>query len=281
MKDATLPRISLVTCSYQQARFLDQAIRSVRAQQYPNLEYIAIDGGSTDGSADIIARHADIMSYWVSEPDRGQTDALMKGFERSSGEICGWLCSDDLLLPGALERVGRYFREHPKVDAVFGDSIWIDADGKPLRPKREMSFNRFVCLHDHNFVPQPSMFWRRSLYDAVGGLCRDFDMAMDQDLWLRFSAVTRIAHIPHYLACMRLYAEQKTSSGSLRQRGWEERNRLLLRANPRADAAPLRMAYQLIARGMRVVQKGIAGGYTATVPRDVLPWLEEHATPGH
>lgn len=277
MKD--LPSISLVTCSYQQARFLDQAIRSVRAQQYPDLEYIIIDGGSIDGSRDIIAHHADALSYWVSEPDQGQTHALVKGFERAGGEICGWLCSDDLLLPGTLQRVGEFFRDHPDVEAVFGDSIWIDADGRPLRPKREMGFNRFVFLYDYNYVPQPSMFWRRGLYDRVGGLCQDFDMAMDNDLWERFSAATRIAHLPHYLACMRYYPEQKTSAGPLRERGRQEGRAVLERASPITKSASMRAALQVIARGMRVVQKGLAGGYTASVPKELLPWLEAHATP--
>jgi glycosyltransferase involved in cell wall biosynthesis len=275
-----LPSISLVTCSYQQARFLDQAIRSVRAQHYPNLEYILIDGGSTDGSRGIIARHVDALSYWVSEPDQGQTHALVKGFTRASGDVCGWLCSDDLLLPGTLQRVGEYFRDHPEVEAVFGDSIWIDAEGKPLRPKREMGFNRFVFLYDYNYVPQPSMFWRRGLYERVGGLCQDFDMAMDNDLWERFSAATRIAHIPHYLACMRFYPEQKTSAPTLREHGRREGQRVLERASPITRSAPVRAALQVLARGMRIVQKGIAGGYTASVPQELLPWLEAHSTPG-
>ena len=149
----TLPSIPIVTCSYQQARFLDAAIRSVIGQRYPAIEYIIIDGGSSNGSADIIARHADSLTYWVSERDNGHTDALKRGFKRASGDICGWLCSDDLLLPGALIAVGAFFRDNPNVDAVFGDALWIDENGKPIRPKREMGFNRFVFLHDHNYIP--------------------------------------------------------------------------------------------------------------------------------
>lgn len=276
----TLPTISLVTCSYQQARFLDATVRSVLAQNYTGLEYMIIDGASTDGSREIIERHAASLAYWVSEPDGGQTHALVKGFSRATGDICGWLCSDDLLLPGALQRVGEFFRDHPKVDAVFGDSVWIDAEGKPIRPKREMGFNRFVFLHDYNYVPQPSMYWRRSLYESVGGLRPNFILAMDNDLWERFSAKVRIEHIPVYLSCMRYYTEQKTSAADLRQRGRQEGLQVLVRASPLSRQPALRRGLQLIARMVRIVQKAAAGGYTASIPKELLPWLEAHARHG-
>ncbi len=108
----------------------------------------------------------------------------------------GWLCSDDLLLPGALQRVGEFFLDHPDVDAMYGDSIWIDVVGNPIKPKREMPFDKFVFLHDHNYIPQPSMFWRRALYEAVGGLDETFNIAMDGDLWGRFADRTTIVHVP-------------------------------------------------------------------------------------
>lgn len=275
----SLPSISIVTCSYQQARFLEQTIRSVRDQDYPNLEYLVIDGGSTDGSKEIIERHASALAYWVSEKDRGQSHALMKGFARTTGEICGWLCSDDLLLPGALHRVGRFFQKHPEVDAVFGNSIWIDIDGKPIRPKREPGFNRFVFLHDFNYVPQPSMYWRRHLYDEVGGIRPYFRLAMDTDLWERFSQRARIEHIPHYLSCMRFYAEQKMNNLSMRPRDEMERLLVRRRGGPYASSPALRPLLHLTGKAMRIVTKGLAGGYTSQVPSDLLPWLNDHATP--
>src|SRR4051812_43591027 len=113
-----LARISIVTCSYQQGRYLDATLRSVIEQDYANLEYIVIDGASTDNSKDIIASHADKLAYWVSEPDDGQTYALIKGFDHATGDIQGWLCSDDLLLPDALTRVAQFFDTHPEVDAA-------------------------------------------------------------------------------------------------------------------------------------------------------------------
>ncbi|MEF8733552.1 MAG: glycosyltransferase family 2 protein [Candidatus Accumulibacter meliphilus] len=272
------PKISLVTCSFEQARFLDAAMRSVLNQAYPNLEYIVMDGGSKDGSREIIARHSDRLEYWVSEPDEGQTDALVRGFGRASGDIFGWLCSDDLLLPGALDLIGGYFQDHPDVAAVYGNCIWIDANGQPIRVKREMMFDRFVFLHDHNFVPQPSMFWRRALYEAVGGLDIDFNLAMDGDLWDRFASCTRIAHLPYYLSCMRYYPEQKTRS--MQARGREEDLLIRRRSSRLARLDRLQPALRVMARLKRFISKAAAGGYTARVPKDILPWLEAHATPG-
>ena len=275
---ADYPTISIVTCSYQQARFLEATMRSVMGQDYPALDYIVMDGGSKDGSREIIERHAGALSYWVSEPDEGQTDALIKGFKRAQGEVLGWLCSDDLLLPGALEAVGTFFRDHPEVDAVYGDALWIDAEGQPLRAKREMGFNRFVYLHDHNYIPQPSMFWRRSLYEAVGGLDTRFNLAMDSDLWDRFAARTKIAHMPRYLSCMRYYPEQKTRH--LRPAGEIEDALIRRRSSALARLTVLEPLWHAGARGLRLVQKGLSGGYTARVPSDMLPWLDAHATPG-
>jgi glycosyltransferase involved in cell wall biosynthesis len=266
-----LPRISIVTCSFQQVRYLEQAMRSVLDQGYPWLDYVVIDGGSRDGSVDIIRRHADALAYWVSEPDEGQTDALIKGFRHCDGDVLGWLCSDDLLLPGALRTVAAYFAAHPEVAAVYGDALWIDGEGRFLRPKREMAFSRFVLLHDHNYIPQPSMFWRRSLYEAVGGLDARFDLAMDADLWERFSAHGRIAHIPVYLSCMRYYPNQKTRA----RRGDALREDAAIRA--RDTARGHRPDLRLVARAMRVAAKLRAGGYAAAVPNEHLQWLQRVA----
>jgi len=272
------PTISLVTCSFQQGRYLEQTIRSVLDQDYPALEYLVIDGGSTDESVAIIKRHASRLAYWVSEPDRGQTDALIKGFARARGEICAWLCSDDLLLPGALHAVGAFFARRPEAMAAYGDALWIDADGRFLRAKKEMRFNRFVLRHDHNYVPQPSMFWRRALYESVAGLDPRFDLAMDADLWDRFAARTSIEHVGCYLACMRFYPQQKTR----RRRTEGRREDGVIRGRD----ATLEQAFaagpflRVAARCLRVGAKALAGGYTARVPREHLAWLERHATRG-
>ena len=273
-----LPAISVVTCSFQQGLYLERTLRSVLDQGYPHLEYIVIDGGSTDGSAAIIERHQSALAYWISEPDRGQTDALIKGFARAGGDVCGWLCSDDLLMPGALRAVGEFFSTHPEVMAVYGDALWIDAEGRLLRPKKEMAFNRFVMLYDHNYIPQPSMFWRRSLYEAVRGLDPRFDLAMDADLWERFSARTRIAHMPRYLSCMRFYPEQKTRSR--RAEGRREDGAIRQRDAASAPRAFTAAALRIMARCLRVGAKAAAGGYTARVPKEQLAWLEQCAADG-
>jgi glycosyltransferase involved in cell wall biosynthesis len=273
------PLISMVTCSFQQGRYLERAMRSVLDQDYPRLEYIVIDGGSTDGSADVIRRHERALACWVSEPDRGQTDALMKGFARASGEIHGWLCSDDLLLPGALDTVAAYFQAHPQVMAAYGDALWIDADDRFMRTKKEMGFSRFVFLHDHNYIPQPSMFWRRSLYERVGGLDPAFDLAMDADLWERFSSSTRIAHISSYLSCMRFYPQQKTRArrGEGRREDGMIRSR---RVHPLATRGVMAVLLRLAARGVRVCAKALAGGYTAAAPEEHLAWLGRQGSGG-
>ena len=277
MASSRTPKISIVTCSYQQGRFLDAAMRSVLDQRYANLEYIVIDGGSSDESAAVIRSRQDALSYWVSEPDRGQTHALIKGFSRASGEIQGWLCSDDLLLPGALARVARFFGDHPDVDAVYGDSLWIDAGGDYIRPKREMRFSRFVLLFDHNYISQPSMFWRRRLYQRVWGLDPHFNLAMDADLWERFSRHTRIAHLPAYLSCMRYYAEQKTRA--LRPQGRLEDAAIRARS-PLARFPRLAPVLRGLARAQRIVGKGMAGGYWGRPGADCLRALERYRIEG-
>lgn len=203
------PTISIVIPSYNQGHFIDETLRSLIDQHYPRLELIIIDGGSTDETVEILRRYVDHISYWVSEPDRGQTDALIKGFGRATGEIEGWLCSDDLHELWTLREVAAFFRQHPDAQVVYGDSAWIDPAGRPIKPKREHAFNRFIWTYDYNFIPQPSTFWRRSLYAQVGGLDPTISVAMDAELWIRFADVTRLHHVPRYWSRMRFYPEQR------------------------------------------------------------------------
>jgi glycosyltransferase involved in cell wall biosynthesis len=266
------PGISIVTCSYQQGGFIASTLKSVLDQGYAGLEYIVIDGASRDQSVAEIQAQAGRLAYWVSEPDRGQTDALIKGFERSTGEVMGWLCSDDLLLPGALHAVGRYFDEHPEADWLYGDALWIDAKGLPLRPKREMPWSRTVFLFDHNYLAQPSVFWRRRLWDQAGGLQRQWNLAMDADLWLRFARVSNPHYLPQYLSCMRYYPEQKTRA--LKPAGRKEAEALRRREAPRLAALP-RMPLRAAARALRIGLKGLNGGYTASLPDEFHGWLHD------
>jgi glycosyltransferase involved in cell wall biosynthesis len=270
-------RFSIVTCSYQQGRFLESTIRSVLDQAYPELEYLVLDGGSTDQSVKILRRYDDAIAYWHSAADAGQTDALAKGLARARGDLMGWLCSDDLLLPGALNAVATFFDQNPDVDAVYGDALWIDEEGDFIRPKKEIAFNRFIFHYDHNYIPQPSMFWRRRLYERVGGLNRKFNLAMDNDLWDRFSAVSRIAHLPQYLSCMRYYPEQKTRS----QRPLGAREDAEIRSR---SMLARYQAMQPVFRGLARVQRRLSrlaiGAYYARVPANLIESLDRYRISG-
>lgn len=252
------PKITVVTPSYNQASFLEATLRSVHDQEYPNLEHIVIDGGSTDGSVEIIRKFEDHLAYWVSEPDKGQTDALIKGFSRATGEILAWLNSDDLYEPRTLWEVAEFFSRHPEVQFVYGDALWIDTEGRTLRPKKEIPFNQFIWLYDHNYIPQPSAFWRKELYEAVGGLDPRFDLAMDADLWIRFAEKTRPVHVRRIWSRMRFYPEQKNQR--LRVISNQEDEIIRKRYFPR-EPAWQRLLKKALAKGMRVGWKLCRGCY--------------------
>jgi len=205
----TAKKFSVVIPSFNQARYLEDTIRSVLDQNYPELELIVIDGGSTDGSVEIIRKYEAAITYWVSEPDGGQTAGLVKGFSKATGEYQCWLNSDDQHMPWTLSEAANYLDTHPDIDAVFGNALWIDAEGQPIREQREIPFNRFIWMYTYNYIPGQSMFWRKSIYDRVGGLNPEFNLAMDADLWDRFASVGRIGHVRRIWSRMRFYEEQK------------------------------------------------------------------------
>lgn len=251
-------KISIVTCSYNQARFVEETLRSVRFQEYRNCEHILIDGGSTDGSLDIIRKYEDQFSYCVSEPDGGHTRGLIKGFAHATGDILCWLNSDDLFEPWTLREVAQFFTAHPEANVVYGDSQWITAEGEPIKPKKEHAFNRFIWTYDYNFIPQPSTFWRRSLYDEVGGLDPSFQLAMDADLWIRFADRTPLHHVRRPWSKMRLYAEQRNQK--LRARSDEE-DRLMRRRYIGAEPAWSLRTKWMAAKGTRIAWKLATGCY--------------------
>ncbi|MEM5776358.1 MAG: glycosyltransferase family 2 protein, partial [Anaerolineaceae bacterium] len=182
-----LPLVSIITPSYNQAAFLEETIRSVLEQDYPRIEYIIIDGGSTDGSAEIIQRYAGKLAYWVSERDRGQTDALNKGFARATGSILAWLNSDDTYQPGALREAVAYLSAHPDVGMVYGDGNFIDEHGEVIGrfPSAQTDLQKLRRGYVH--VCQQSSFFRADLWRAVGPLDPSFFFAMDYDLWVRLA----------------------------------------------------------------------------------------------
>lgn len=224
------PKLSIVTPSFQQARFLPDALRSVLEQSGTRCEYIVQDGGSTDGSVEIIDRFAQgqpstnslvsrsekpRLTSWASEPDAGQSDAIAKGFAKTSGEpddLMAWINSDDFYLPGAFAFVADYFARHPDVDVVYGHRLLVDESsreiGRWFLPKHD---DEVLRLYD--FVPQETMFWRRRVWDKAGGLDTAYRFAMDWDLLLRFQAAgARIERVPYFLACFRIHSSQKTAA---------------------------------------------------------------------
>lgn len=204
----TFPIISIVTASYNQAQFLEETIRSVLLQGYPNLEYIIIDGGSTDGSVEIIRKYATWLDYWVSEPDQGQVYALVKGFEKSRGKILAFLNSDDVYLPGALDRVAEAFSANPNTVAVCGNELWIDPTGQVISEERvhAVSLKELLYL---NFLPQPAIFVNRVAFESVGGLDVRFQNIFDFELWLRLANYGEFYCIPDVLAATRWHTGVK------------------------------------------------------------------------
>jgi glycosyltransferase involved in cell wall biosynthesis len=201
----SLPLVSIVTPSFNQASFLEETMRSVLEQDYPNIEYIVVDGGSTDGSVEIIRRYADRLAWWISEADRGQTDAINKGFTQANGEIFAWLNSDDIYLPGAIRQAVSYLENHPEAGMVYGDADLIDEQGNLIGkfPARQTSYRRLRRGYVH--IPQQAAFFRASLWRQVGPLDPTFYFAMDYDLWVRLARRAPLHYHPELWANFRLH----------------------------------------------------------------------------
>ncbi len=244
------PKLSIVTPSYQQARYLGETMRSVLTQHLP-VEYVVQDGGSTDGSAELIRAQAPRLRSWTSARDHGQADAIARGFAQTSGspdDLMAWINSDDYYQPGALAFVADYFARHPAVDVLYGHRIVVDETSREIA-------RWFLPAHDpavlrlNDFIPQETLFWRRRIWDRVGGLDPTFQFAMDWDLLLRFQAAgARIVRVPYFLACFRAHATQKTAA-AMHSIGQTEITRLRERTHGRAFPAheiehhPLLMRY--------------------------------------
>ena len=205
-----LPLVSIVTPSYNQSPFLEQTIQSVLNQDYPKIEYIIIDGGSTDTSVEIIRKYQDRISYWVSELDQGQSDAINKGFDISTGEILNWVNSDDLLEPSAVSLAVYFLLKHPEIGMVFGDRVYIDRKNNFLRTEVLPAY-RSPHLRWGAFIPQETAFWWRNLFFDLGKLDIQLQTAMDSDLWFRINQVAKIKHIPAILGCYREHKTTKTA----------------------------------------------------------------------
>ena len=199
-------------------------IQSVLSQDYPRIEYIVVDGGSTDGSVDIIRKYASRLSGWVSEKDRGQTDAINKGFARASGQILAWLNSDDTYAPGAVTAAVRAFEASPDCGLIYGDANYIDEGGRIIGkfPAAQTDFVRLRQGYVH--VPQQAAFFRADLWRTLGPLDPSFYFAMDYDLWVRIAQRAQVKYIPETWANFRLHAAAKTIADD--DRCWPEMLRI-------------------------------------------------------
>src|ERR1043166_5141889 len=216
---AELPRISVITPSFNQAPFLEAALRSVLDQYYSNLEYLVLDGGSSDGSVEIIRRYESQLAYWHSRKDAGQADAIATGFSMATGEIFCWLNSDDLLLPGALQFAGEFFRDRPRIDFLYGNRIVIDEDGREIA--RHVWPWHLTRAHWALGQPlaQERCFWRRALYEKAGGIDRSRFFVMDYDLFFRMWQIGRFKKTTRYLGALRQHEATKNArSQDVRER---------------------------------------------------------------
>lgn len=207
---ATHPLVSIITPSFNQTQFLEATILSVFNQDYPNLEYIIVDGGSTDGSLEIIRSYSDRLSWWVSEKDKGHADALNKGFSHANGEILAWLNSDDTYYPGAISAAVGCLLAHPEVGMVYGDADLTDENGKVIGrfASRQTDYRKLLCGSVH--IPQATTFFRADLWKQVGPLSILLFFAFDYDLWVRLSKVSKLLYVPRAWATFRLHKEGKS-----------------------------------------------------------------------
>jgi glycosyltransferase involved in cell wall biosynthesis len=207
------PKISVVTPSFNQGQFIEETIRSVLLQNYPNLEFIIIDGGSTDNTLEIIKKYEPWLTYWVSEPDRGQSHAVNKGIQRASGEIVHWLNSDDLLLPGALAIVSQQLQTHPAARLIIGQARVINSKGEITGDlKSQFRSWKEAATSPRNTIRQVSSFFTRTLFYELGMIDETLHIAMDSELLIRFTRYHDPLIIEDYLTAFRVQPNAKTSS---------------------------------------------------------------------
>jgi glycosyltransferase involved in cell wall biosynthesis len=268
-------RISIVTPSFNQARYIQRTIDSVLEQQGDfQLDYRVIDGGSTDGTLDILASYGDRL-HWISEPDHGQVDAINKGLSTATGDIIGWLNSDDLLLPGALAHVAQAFSAHPDAEWVHGRCAIIDEHDRTVR-RWVSAYKHFRSRHHsfenlltENYVSQMTAFWRRSAHEAVGYLDPNVRLAFDYDFFLRLAKRSAPVFIDEPIACFRWYAESKSGAGFVAQ--MTETNELArrYRSNPwtRVRARVKKLGIINVYRALALARAVVRRGASARSPR--------------
>lgn len=221
MKPTQIPLVSIITPSFNQARFLERTIQSVLQQDYPRIEYIIVDGGSTDGSREIIQNHQENLAWWVSEQDQGQTDAINKGFNRAKGDILAWLNSDDTYNPGAVTAAVKFLMENPGVAMVYADCNFVDENDRVIGKFNAAQTDYRRLREGYVHIPQQTMFFRASYWKQLGPLDPSFYFAMDYDLWTRIAAHAPIKYITGKIwANFRIHTTSKTNVSD--ERGWQE-----------------------------------------------------------
>ena len=247
---SSFPTISVITPSFNQGKFLERTILSVLNQNYPNLEFIIIDGGSSDESVDIIRKYSDRLTYWVSEPDGGQVDAINKGLKRATGEWLCWQNSDDIFLPGAFECLAESAIKHPSAGLIIGNMVLIDENSRPLRELRYVKPDHRGMLAEGMLLANQAAFWRRELQDRIGLLDESYQCSFDYDWFLRLTAVCSSVHINRTLGALRLHSETKTSNQA---NLFSEENRRILSGREvscwRRRAFQIKRLWQTLCRG--------------------------------
>lgn len=200
--------VSIVTPSFNQAKYLEQTIRSVLDQGYSKVEYIVVDGASNDGSVEIIKKYSDQLAYWISEKDNGQADAINKGFARASGEIIAWLNSDDYYLPDVVSAAVKVFEENPDAVLVYGNMLAVDEHGRTFNTLkyRQLNFEDLLCFQ---IIGQPAVFMRRSVLQKTNGLDPSFHFLLDHLLWIQLAQHGKILHVDQTWSAARYHPEAK------------------------------------------------------------------------
>jgi GT2 family glycosyltransferase len=246
--------VSIITPSYNQAPFLEQTIQSVLEQDYPSIEYIVVDGGSTDNSAEIIKKYADQLAYWISERDSGQAEAINKGFARANGEILAWLNSDDYYMRHTVSEVVRCFEQNPDVVMLYGDMLAVDGEGQTINVLhyKQLSLEDLLCFQ---IIGQPSVFFRRSALEKTGLLDPSFHFMLDHHLWIRLAQQGRILHIPQVWSAARYHPQAKNRARAaefgreaFRVLDWAKKQPSLAKSVSRVKRRALASAYRYNAR---------------------------------
>lgn len=261
------PKISIVTASFNQARFVTQAIESVLKQNYPNFEHIIFDNCSSDGSVDIFKKYPHLI--WASEPDNGQSEALNKGFRKATGEFIGWLNADDLYLPGCFFSMVKFFENFPKADIVYGDYKLIDQGGGLIKLRRELPFDLFMLKYLHVLcIPTAASFFRKGIFDSGNFLDVSYRYAMDYEFFLRLALQgCSFVHIPKDIAEFRWHIDSKSLKQKSAQKQEMECALLYHDSFLKRLHNPLlgliRNSLMILARAKRVLLKLLSGHYFA------------------